>query len=285
MSAVTITRANFEDVVLRGSAVRPVLIDFWAPWCGPCRALAPLLDRLAIEFADRFSLAKLNTDDEPELAAHFGIRGIPNCKLFINGKVVDEFTGVLPERALRDFLDRSLPSPAAAIVESAESQLQANDPAGALATLDAEPVFANDEGVLITRAEAMLALDRREDAAALIKQLENAAGTRGVRDPRRLATLKARATLSSNTSADLAALATAAAVTPLNCTAKLDYAKALAAASNYEPALEQLIAIVKADRSFGDDVGRRTMLTIFEALPADSDLVRRYRRELASALN
>src|SRR5437762_4418405 len=113
MTAITVTRANFDDVVLRASAIRPVLVDFWAPWCAPCRALAPILDRLAAEFAGRFTLAKLNTEDEPELAERYGVRGIPNCKLFVDGKVIDEFTGALPEGALRDFLAATLPSPAA----------------------------------------------------------------------------------------------------------------------------------------------------------------------------
>src|SRR5204863_3447164 len=112
MTAITVTRQNFDALVLRASATQPVLVDFWAPWCAPCRALAPILDRLADEFAGRFTLAKLNTEDEPELAARYGVRGIPNCKLFINGEMADEFTGALPERDVRDFVDKTLPSPA-----------------------------------------------------------------------------------------------------------------------------------------------------------------------------
>src|SRR5690242_21845574 len=113
MSAIEITRANFDEIVLQASAAHPVLVDFWAPWCAPCRVLSPILDRLAGEFAGRFTLAKLNTEEEPEIAARYGVRGIPNCKLFAHGNVVDEFTGALPESAVRDFLLRALPSPAA----------------------------------------------------------------------------------------------------------------------------------------------------------------------------
>src|SRR5438874_168449 len=130
MTAITVTRANFDDAVLRTSATQPVLVDFWAPWCAPCRALAPILDRLADEFAGRFTLAKLNTEDEPELAARYGVRGIPNCKLFVDGEVVNEFTGALPESSLRDFLSSALPSPAAPLVAAAKALLAGKDAMG-----------------------------------------------------------------------------------------------------------------------------------------------------------
>jgi putative thioredoxin len=288
MTAITVTHANFDEAVLRASAKRPVLVDFWAPWCAPCRALAPILDRLAAEFAGRLTLAKVNTEDEPELAARFGVRGIPDCKLFVDGRVADQFTGALPEGALREFLAGALPSAAASLVAAAKALLASADATGALARLDeAQALDPDDEDALLTRVEALLALDRAADAMAIIARLETPTRPSGrrVRDERRLAGLKARATLAADAGADLAALAQKAAGTPVDCAAKLAYARALAAAGDYERALDELLVIVRTDRAFGDDIGRRTMLTVFEALPGDGELVRRYRRELAAAIN
>ena len=287
MTAITVTRANFDDAVLRASATRPVLVDFWAPWCAPCRALAPILDRLAVEFTGRFTLAKLNTEDEPELPPRYGVRGIPNCKLFVDGEVANEFTGALPESALREFLGHALPSPGASLVATAKALLASKDAMGALAKLDdAYALDPHDEDALLTRIEVLLALNHPSDANALITQAEApAVGAPPIRDERRLAGLKARAALASEAGADLVTLACKAAGMPTDCEAKLAYARALAGKGDYELALADLLAIVQTDRSFGNDIARRTMLTVFEALPRDSDLTRRYRRELAAAIS
>ena len=287
-AAVEVGRHNFEQVVIQGSRAKPVLVDFWAPWCGPCKMLAPVLDKLAAEFNGRFTLAKLNTDDEPELAARYGIRGIPSVKAFAGGQVVDEFTGVLPEGAVRDFLEGVVPSPTAALVAEAQAFLQGGDAVAALGKLDA--AFAldpDDEVALLVRADALLTLGRRDQAAVVLAELESPrrARTRPIRDERRLAALKARVELAGSGHGDLAALAAAAAKSPVDCAAKLAYADALAAAGDYERALSELLVIVATDRGFDDDVGRRRMLTIFEALGGDSDLVRRFRRELAGVVN
>lgn len=284
MSVTAVTTADFDEQVLRASASRPVLVDFWAPWCAPCRALAPVLERVAAEFGDRMTLVKVNSDEEPEVAARYGVRGIPNCKLFVAGEVADEFTGALPETAVRAFLHDALPSPAAPLVAAAAERADAGERDAALATLErALALDPDDESALLLRIEVLLASARTDDARVDIARLE--ARRRPLRDPKRLAALAARAALADDDATDIATLARAAAADPVDCAAKLAYARALAAAGEYEQALPELLAIVRTDRSFGDDVGRRTMLTVFAALPADSDLVRRYRRELATALN
>ena len=285
---VDVGAGNFDAVVVAGSRTQPVVVDFWAPWCAPCRALAPVLEKLATEMAGRFVLAKLNTDEEPELAGRFGIRGIPDVRVFVDGEVVDGFTGALPERELRAFLERALPSPVAALVDAAQAHRQRGDADGALAILaEARAIDAGDEALLLEETEALLVAGRADDAAATLAPLEapQRARLRPLRDEPRLRALKARAALRGRSGADVTMLAAAARQEPVDCAAKLAYADAVAAQGDYETALRELLQIVATDRKFGDDVGRTRMLTVFSALGGDSDLARRYRRELATVIN
>ncbi len=143
---------DFEQDVLARSQQTPVLVDFWAPWCGPCRVLGPVLERLAAVADGRWLLVKVNTEEQPELAARFDIRSIPNVKLFFHGAVVDEFVGALPEGEVRRWLERAMPSPRAGQVAEARRLVEAGRPAEARALL--EPVVAAEP----TRAEARVLL-------------------------------------------------------------------------------------------------------------------------------
>jgi putative thioredoxin len=136
---IDITTENFETEVILASQTTPVLVDFWAPWCGPCKSLGPILEKLEADYAGRFVLAKVNSDEQQELAGAFGIRSIPTCVLMVNGKPVDGFMGALPEGQLRAFLDKHLPAEdalqARVEVEEAQEQLASGDVDGALARM------------------------------------------------------------------------------------------------------------------------------------------------------
>lgn len=137
---------DFQRDVIERSRTLPVLVDFWAEWCAPCRMLGPVLERVAGSAAGRWALAKVDTEAFPAEASTYGVMSIPNVKLFVNGEVVDEFVGALPEGEVRRWLERALPSPTAGAVVEAREKLAAGDAAGAAAmlreVLDADPANA-----------------------------------------------------------------------------------------------------------------------------------------------
>ena len=131
--------AGFQSKVLDASRHTPVLVDFWAEWCAPCHTLKPVLKRLADEYGGRFLLAKVDSDQNRELAARYGVRGIPSVKAFVNGEMADEFTGALPEAQIRAFIDGLLPSPAEPLRIAAQEARAKGEPEVAASLLvDAE---------------------------------------------------------------------------------------------------------------------------------------------------
>lgn len=272
---------NFREVVLEGSKRAPVVIDFWAPWCGPCRTLKPVLEKLAAEYSGRFTLAKVNSDENQDIAASFGVRSIPAVKAVVDGKLVDEFVGALPEGQVRAFIERILPKPADLDCKRAEALLAAGNPADALAVLDtvlkADP---KNDPARITLAEALLALDRVEEARAACDDL----ALTTLDDPR-VRTLKARLEFSGNGgSADPSSLEARIAANASDLDARLQLARLKVQQQDYAEALDGLLEIIRTDRKFGDDIGRKTMLEVFNLLGGQHELVSKYRRLLSSAL-
>jgi len=276
--ALDVGLADFNQNVLEESKRRPVVVDFWAPWCGPCKSLKPILEKLAAEYGGKFLLAKINSDENQELAARYGVRGIPSVKAFVDGQIVDEFSGALPEGEVRAFLDRLIPSPAETLRQQAAAARAAGDVAGALKLLaEASRLDPVHVGVRLDATEIMIDLGEADEARRLLGSLPDDA------DPR-VPRLKARLQFLGAANADEEALRARIAANENDLEARLALANLLIAAGRYEPGMDELLEIVRRDRSFQDDIGRKTLLSVFDLL-GGGELVSRYRRMLASALH
>ncbi|MHB1188233.1 tetratricopeptide repeat protein [Thiobacillus sp.] len=276
-NALDVGLADFAQHVLEESKHRPVVVDFWAPWCGPCKSLKPILEKLAAEYGGKFLLAKINSDDNQELAARYGVRGIPSVKAFVNGEPVDEFSGALPEGEVRAFLDRLIPSPADELRAQAAGLRLAGDMPGALQTLaDASKIAPDHIGVRLDAAEIMLDLGEADEGQRLL------AGVPDDADPR-VPQLKARLQFMGAAGEDVTALTAQVAANENDLEARLKLANLLVAAGQHEAGMDQLLEIVRRDRGFGDDIGRKTLLSVFDLL-GSGELVSRYRRQLSSVL-
>lgn len=280
---IDVNDANFEQAVLDASTRAPVVIDFWAPWCAPCRALGPVLERLAAEYDGRFTLAKVNADESPTLTAQFGVRGIPSVKAIVNGALVDEFTGAPPEPMVREFIERVLPSPSEELrLQAAQVYTAGGDAGRALELLEqAAKADPENEAVRIDQAEIYLELKQLDAARKLLDSLSGLAQM-----DERVTALRARLDLAQGAAqaGDEASLESRVAQEPGDLEARLQLAQILVARKRYDAALGHLLEIVKRDRGFKDDAGRKTMLEVFTLLGQDNELVAEYRRRLAGAM-
>ena len=293
-----ITIENFEAEVIAASMTQPVLVDFWAPWCGPCKVIGPLLEKLETGYAGRFKLVKIDSDQEQQLATAFGVRSIPTCILLMNGQPVDGFTGALPEGKIREFLDKHVPpaqdladedvvaGPEVALDPAARlEQLQhgvATDPANDTARFDYVKELllrgrTEDAKVAFAPALARTGMVRRfESLQRLIAAIEFAAPDAS---PPVLAELDARITANKR-----------------DFDARFGKARLLMAQQLWTAAMDELLEILMRDKAWNDEAARKTYIAVLDIIepprpkvaegqiPPDDPTVATYRRRLSSVV-
>jgi putative thioredoxin len=277
------TAKNFASTVIEKSRETPVLVDFWADWCAPCRMLIPVLTALADEYSGKIQLVKVNTDKEPQLATEYGVRSLPTVKLFKAGQVVDEFMGVLPERSVRDFIERYLDRPADHQIRVAVELSVAGRHDEAIKLLTA--AIANDPKYDKTRlalAEEQIEVGSLEDARRTLNEVSD-----NVRFDSPFKSLIARLELTeiANSDVDRATLKERISSNPDDLASREQLGAICFAAGENDAAMEQWLEIVHRGQGDTKDNGRENLVRTFEVLGSQDQDVVRYRRLLAQALN
>ena len=271
---------NFESEVLQSDT--PVLVDFWAPWCGPCKVLKPILEKLAAEYDGRFRLAKINSDENQEIAAAFSVRSIPDVMAFRDGQPVSHFLGAQPESQVRAFIESILPKPSEIEQARAAALRAAGDLAGATGALQAalELDPANDPARL-DLAELYLECARPDEAEGLLEQVRPNVDWDARVEALRAAVSFARTRASG---ANEGTLKTRLNKDPADHAARFELSELHAGAHRYREALDELIEIVRRDKDWNNGAARKQVLNIFNLAENDSALVSEYRKKFASAL-
>ncbi|WP_018879768.1 thioredoxin [Thioalkalivibrio sp. ALE9] len=276
-----VTQEDFQQAVLDESHKRPVVVDFWAAWCGPCQQLMPLLQQLAAQYAGKFRLAKVNSDEQQALAQQYGVRSLPTVMIFRHGKPVDQFMGVQPEPNIRAMIDQYLEKPSDKLIEKAREQAQAGDTDAALATLRAALEEDPDNGDL--RIELARALAQAGDPEAAEAELGKLPLDQSEKEEAKA--LRARLVFAK----------TAAGIDPQALAQELQEGdprpEALEQMAAYamlsgraEEALGLYLQLMKQHRSYNEGAGQKGLLAAFEVLGNDHPLVGQFRRQMASLL-
>lgn len=294
---IDITVATFEDEVIAASMTTPVLIDFWAPWCGPCKSLGPILEKVEVAYAGRFKLVKIDSDQEQQLSAAFGVRSIPTCILMVNGKPVDGFTGALTEGKIKEFLDKHLP-PAELELEEEPAIEASTDPEAVLEKrqqdVAADPANDNARFELVK-----LLLQRGSDDDAKVAFAPVIAQTATVRRfdslQRWMDAIDFVATNAIDTSA-AAGFDAKIALNKRDFEARFNKARWLMADQRWTDALDELLDILMRDKAWNEDLARKTYIAVLDIIdvpkakvadgqiPPDDPTVATYRRRLSSVI-
>jgi putative thioredoxin len=278
---VDVTAESFQHRVIDESRERPVVVDFWAPWCGPCRALSPVLESLAAEKDGAFLLAKVNTDDNPEVAQAFQVNGIPAVFAVKDGQVVSSFEGALPEAEVRRFLDEIGVGGASAAAEDA-LELEGRDPkAAAQAYRQMFSADPQDPNARVGLARVLLATGGTEaEVAELLAPVTE--GSFAPEAERLRAVLGLRDT--PHADSDLATAKQAVAANGEDAAARLRLGEVLAARGEFVPAMDELLVAAEADKALAAGPVRELMVKLFTAVGAQTPTAAEYRSKLRNVL-
>ncbi len=295
---IDVTIANFEEAVITASKTVPVLIDFWAPWCGPCKSLGPILEKVEVAYGGRFKLVKIDSDQEQQLVAAFGVRSIPTCLLMVNGQPVDGFTGALPEGKVKEFLDKHLP-PADKPPEKEEPVEEADtSPEAALKKLKAD--VANDPSSESARFELVkqLLLNGSIDDAKVAFAPVNAqtAVVRRFDSLKRWMDAIDFVAVSAHDAEAQTRFDAKITANKRDFEARFDKARVLMAAQRWTDALDELLEILMRDKVWAEDRARKTYIAVLDIMETpkpkvadgqitpDDPTVATYRRRLSSVI-
>ena len=292
---INVTLENFETEVIAASATQPVLVDFWAPWCGPCKVIGPLLEKLEAAYAGRFKLVKIDSDQEQQLSAAFGIKSIPTVILLMNGQPVDGFMGALPEGKIREFLDKHVPAagePEQEIVAQDEPPLEPGDAIERLAQACA--ATPDNDDVRFDYVKALLLAGRTGDAkVAFAPVIAKTALVRRFDSLQRLLDAIDFAASATITLADADAKLSA---NKRDFDARFDKARLLMAQQQWTAAMDELLEILMRDKTWNEDLARKTYIANLDIIeppkikvaegqiPPDDPTVASYRRRLSSVV-
>jgi putative thioredoxin len=274
---IDITLQNFENDLLQDSMKQPILLDIWAPWCGPCRSLGPMLEKLEAAYEGRFKLAKLNSDEQQEIAGQlsqaFGVRSIPFCVMFDQGQPVDGFVGAIPESEIRAFLDKHVPGAGEVAGESeaeaAEALLAEGDTDAALARLqEAVAIDPANEAARFDYLRLLIETSRTQpELLAQARQAYQPVASRVLPNPRFDAIghwLDASEKASAARSHD--ELVAAIAANKRDFDARFELAQSYFAAGAFTQALDELLEILMRDKSWNDELARKVYVAILELM-------------------
>ena len=280
---VNVTIDTFQAQVIEQSQRVPVLVDYWADWCGPCQMQMPVLQKLVEELDGKFVLAKVNTDEQRELAREHGIRSLPTMRLFRHGEMIEEILGAQPESTLRILLDRYIERESDKIRASAIETFMQGRQDEALEMLQrARQTEPENHQLTLDYAGLCLRAGRLEETERLLMELP-----RDIRDATEAVQLRALLDFSSAAldAPPLEELERSVATNPDDMTLRYRLGAVYALNDRMEAALDAFMFILEHDRKFRDDIGRRSLLAVFELIGNEDDLVKRYRRQLFNALH